>query len=123
MVLWPALPTCSQVPSQGSPNNKGPGWSVPDRQTWDQAGFPFPNISDPIQEATVLHELRELRQKALITYSRKLFKLAAELNAEIAQSRPGSLSKEELHKVAEIEKLAQNFEQSMKMSYGGNGGA
>lgn len=60
--------------------------------------------------------LNNERHKAIITDSDKLFKLATELNNEIAHSNSGSLTPDELRKVAEIEKLAHNIRDKMTMT-------
>jgi hypothetical protein len=53
------------------------------------------------------------RQKALVSDTNKLLRLVNELNAEIARVNTGSLSGAQLHKVAEIEKLARNVKEKM----------
>jgi hypothetical protein len=123
MVLYAALPAQSQTPY---PDSRYPGYSTPqspfpDIQKWPQPTHHYPDIGgDPTQKAMVLRQLRALRQKALIKDTQKLLSLAAELNAEIGQSRPGALSKRQIQKVAQIEKLARNVEKNMKRSYNGN---
>jgi hypothetical protein len=56
------------------------------------------------------------RRKSLVSDSDKLFKLATALNNEIAHSNTGSLTPEQLRKVAEIEKLAHNVRDKMTQS-------
>jgi len=57
--------------------------------------------------------LNNERHKSLISDSDKLFKLATEINNEIAQSNSGLLTPEQLRKVAEIEKLARSVRDKM----------
>jgi len=49
----------------------------------------------------------------MISDSDKLLKLARELNEEVAKENTGTLTLDELHKIAEIEKLARNVRQRM----------
>ncbi|MGD0914768.1 MAG: hypothetical protein ABR928_22970 [Terracidiphilus sp.] len=60
--------------------------------------------------------LNSERHKALISDSDKLFKLATELNNEIARANSGVLTPEQLRKVAEIEKLAHGVRDKMTMT-------
>ncbi|HEX3894279.1 MAG TPA: hypothetical protein VHW46_17015 [Terracidiphilus sp.] len=59
------------------------------------------------------------RQKAVVSDTDKLLKLATELNQEIGESNPATLTPVELRKVAEIEKLARNVKQKMSISFTG----
>ena len=59
------------------------------------------------------------RQKALISDTEKLLKLAKELNDEVTGSDSSSLSDAQLRKVAEIGKLAHNVKEKMSYSVGG----
>jgi len=59
------------------------------------------------------------RQKALISDTEKLLKLAKELNDEVAGSDSTSLSDAQLRKVAEIGKLAHSVKEKMSYSVGG----
>ena len=58
------------------------------------------------------------RQKALISDTEKLLKLAKELNDEVAESDSTSLSDAQLRKVAEIGKLAHSVREKMSYSTG-----
>lgn len=53
------------------------------------------------------------RQKQMVADADKLLKLARELNEEVAKANTGTLTADELHKIAEIEKLARNVRQRM----------
>ena len=57
--------------------------------------------------------LNNERHKSLLSDSDKLFKLATELDNEIAKSNLGLLTPDQLRKVAEIEKLAHNVRDKM----------
>lgn len=56
------------------------------------------------------------RRKSLVSESDKLIRLATELNNEITHSNSGSLTPDQLRKVAEIEKLARNIRDKMTMT-------
>lgn len=60
--------------------------------------------------------LNSERHKSLMSDTDKLFKLATELNNEIAHSNSGELTPEQLRKVAEIEKLAHGVRDKMTMT-------
>ncbi len=53
------------------------------------------------------------RQKQMVADTDKLLKLAKELNEEVAKANTGTLTQDELHKIADIEKLARNVRQRM----------
>lgn len=55
------------------------------------------------------------RQKHLVRDTNRLLKLTAELNAEVAKSNSKSLTPDQLHMLARIEKLAKSVKE--KMSY------
>jgi len=72
--------------------------------------------ADPFAGIEAEHRMKLLnseRHKKLISDSDKLIKLATELNNEISHSNPGSLTSEQLRKVAEIEKLARSIREKM----------
>ena len=81
----------------------------------------FPGRQDmslPYDDETVMAEkrLRALnaeRQKQMVADAEKLLKLARELNEEVAASNSGTLTPEQLHKIAEIEKLARSVKERM----------
>jgi plasmid replication initiation protein len=57
--------------------------------------------------------LNNERQKEMVSDSDKLLKLAQELNKEIAARNAGSLTFDQLHKIAQIEKLARSVKEKM----------
>jgi hypothetical protein len=60
--------------------------------------------------------LNNERRKSLVSDSDRLLKLATELNNEIAHSNSGSLTPDQLRKVADIEKLAHGVRDKMVMT-------
>ena len=66
-----------------------------------------------------LRALNMERQKELVSDTNKLLKLARELNIEVASQKSDTLTPEQLHKIAEIEKLARNVKERMTAAVGG----
>jgi len=75
--------------------------------------------TDPVFGAKRLRAMNADRQKSMISDADKLLKLARQLDAEIASNPTNELTPEELHKVAEIEKLARNVKSKMAQSFSG----
>jgi hypothetical protein len=110
LLLWLALavPAAAQngvpyQPSQGSPQFKEPS-STPATE------FDKP---DQMQELQRLKALNAARQQSMVSDTNKLLKLVNELNEEIARGNADALSPAQLHKVAQIEKLARNVKEKM----------
>jgi hypothetical protein len=110
-----ALPGRSQM-SAGS--NGGQGQGMGDVH-------PHPNLSslstddaDPVTVERRMLALNIQRQKQIVADTDKLLKLARELNEEVAKANTGTLTEDELHKIADIEKLARNVRQRMTESVG-----
>ena len=70
---------------------------------------------DTVQTERRMRILNTERQKTLTADTEKLFKLATDLNAEIARTTPGELTPAQLRTVAEIEKLAHEIKEKMSM--------
>lgn len=66
-----------------------------------------------------LRALNAERQKALVSDTEKLLKLAKELNEEMAQGDSGALKRDQLRKVEEIAKLAKSVKEKMSYTTGG----
>ena len=74
--------------------------------------------SDPMMDQRRLRALNNERQKQMVADTDKLLKLAKELNEEVARANSGTLTSDELHKIADIEKLARNVRQRMTEAVG-----
>src|ERR1035438_3599970 len=59
------------------------------------------------------------RHKAMVPQTNKLFRLANELDVEIARENPASVTPAQLRKVTEIEKLARGVKEKMSTSVRG----
>ena len=73
------------------------------------------NQADFTEQQKRLRELNAARQKALVSDTEKLLKLARELKDEIGGASSDQLTATEVNKLAEIEKLARGIKS--KMSY------
>jgi hypothetical protein len=66
-----------------------------------------------------LRIINKERQKSLVSDTNKLLKLANELDAEVKTANSTALTPQQLHKLAEIEKLAHNVKDKMTYSVRG----
>ena len=73
---------------------------------------------DPAMVERRIRALNIERQKQIVADTDKLLKLTRELNEEVAKANTGTLTSDELHKIAEIEKLARNVRQRMTEGVG-----
>jgi hypothetical protein len=73
---------------------------------------------DPTMLERRIRALNAERQKQIVADTDKLLKLARELNDEVAKANTGTLTGEELHKIADIEKLARSVRQRMTETVG-----
>ncbi len=69
-----------------------------------------------LDEEKRLRALNAERQKSMVSDTNKLLKLADELNAEISSTNSESLTRAQLHKLGEIEKLAHGVKDKMSTS-------
>jgi hypothetical protein len=75
--------------------------------------------TDPVFIAKRQQALNAERQKSMVSDADKLVKLARQLDAEVASNPTDQLTPAQLHKVAEIEKLAHNVKAKMAQSFTG----
>jgi len=73
---------------------------------------------DPMIAERRLRALNMERQKEMVSDTNKLLKLARELNAEVSGQKTEMLTPDQLHKIAEIEKLARNVKERMTSAVG-----
>ncbi len=73
---------------------------------------------DPVMMERRLRALNMERQKEMVSDTNKLLKLARELNAEAVGQKSETLTPDQLHKIAEIEKLARNVKERMASGVG-----
>lgn len=113
LVLLLGIPLAGQAPYQQSPSTSN-----------GRVGQGFPDQSGAGQDANSpdrrrVQMLNAERQKALVSDTQKLLKLAKELNDEVAASNSDAMSDEQLRKVVEIGKLAKSVKDKMSFSAGG----
>lgn len=92
---------------QSFPYHKAPDPTIPGMGGGDVA---------PAVAARQIQALNAERQKSMISDTDKLLKLAKELNKDV-DSNPDRLTQVELHKLADIEKLARNVKDKMSVSF------
>jgi hypothetical protein len=91
----PSLPT---LPS-GAPANARQDYDIPSR--------------DFSEEARRLRAINLARQHEMASDANKLVKLTNELNAELVRSKSETMTRAQLRKLGEIEKLAHDIKQKM----------
>jgi hypothetical protein len=102
---------------QTTPSDTGLGASRPPRGTHLEVNQSLSgNPGDPIFQERRLRQLNVAQHKALVSDADKLLKLVSELNAEIDNTNPASLTPDQLRMVAEIEKLAHSVKNRMRNS-------
>ncbi len=74
------------------------------------------NSGDTAFQERRMRQLNALQHKAMVSDTDRLLSLVKELNAEISNSTEGSLTAEQLRKVAEIEKLAHGVKDKMRIT-------
>ncbi len=102
--------------SQSSGSNGGQGQGQGNMHPFTRHDDLSSTSDDDLDPMTYQRRMRALniqRQKQMVSDTDKLLKLAKELNDEVAAQNASTLTLDELHKVAEIEKLAHNVRQRM----------
>jgi hypothetical protein len=104
--------------AQNAPTSHIPGLPQPIPQgVGDPALSGLDNASPyDVDDARRLRLLNAERQKSLVADTVKLLKLANELNAEIAKEEGSGPTPAEIRKIADIEKLARNVKEKMKIT-------
>lgn len=119
LALLLALPCGGQMSQQSQPSSNGslhPSHNIP--SDVDDALGASP-AGDPVYEERRMRQLNAAQHKSMVSDTDKLLKLVNELNAEINSTNPGTLTPDQLRKVADIEKLAHSVKDKMRMSVKG----
>jgi hypothetical protein len=108
-VLAPVPAGRSQIPMQniGGPNNYKPYYPGIQKPVESSDGY------DRVALERQLNALNIERQKEMVSDTNKLLRLARELNEEVAANSSSTLTVDQLHKIAQIEKLARGIKQKM----------
>lgn len=94
-------------------------YALPRVQVPDSGPSLAGDTGSPDLDARRLKALNAERQKSLVSDTNKLVKLTAELNAQINSTHSASLTEDQIHMVAEIEKLAHSIREKMCTSVKG----
>ena len=114
MALLPAWIAGAQRSSRQYPPDTAPSPRL-SGQLYPHFPDQLPAGNDETYAESILRAQRKAqREKALVEDTKKLLKLATELNNEISGPGASPLSKEQLRKVSKIQKLAKNVEENMK---------
>ena len=106
--------------AQFTPSGGGTGGQVSGELARQQTPFVDGFTPDAAWNAKRLRALNADRQKSMVSDAEKLLKIARQLDAEVASNpRDGVMTPSELHKLAEIEKLARSIKSKMAMSFTG----
>jgi hypothetical protein len=115
LMVLSALPLYAQKPSPNPPPPLPPPPVFVDSKAPD---YGPPPVHTPTFEELQYRKYLESRLKSMVSDADKLLKLAQDLNKE-ADTPTGSLSREDLRKVAEIEKLAHSVKWKMQLAVNG----
>lgn len=96
--IHPVSPSLPTLPS-GAPVGSRDDYDIPK--------------SDPAEEERRLRAINAERQKRVASDASKILRLTNELSAEIARANSESLTRAQLRKLAEIEKLAHDLKTNM----------
>jgi len=99
-------------------SNSGQGQGMGGMHPHSDLSSLSPDDVDPTMAERRLRALNNERQKQIVSDTDKLLKLARELNEDVAKANTGTLTGDELHKIADIEKLARSVRQRMTESVG-----
>jgi hypothetical protein len=117
LVLFAALPASYRLQSQNpNPNQPIPG---PDASRMPDANDRMA-MHDQQNKKANIEAANVERKKQIADDSAKLLKLATDLKAEVDKTSKDTLSLGVIRKAEEIEKLAHNVKEKMKLTMGGN---
>lgn len=124
--LWPAvglsLAVCASagVQAQQLPGQPMPGQTMPSPMQTSGRSLQSPTMSMPgpmgasrIFQERRIKALNAERQKEMVSDTNKLMKLIAQLTAQIGKKGSDSLTPDQLHMLAKIEKLAKSVKDKM----------
>jgi hypothetical protein len=116
VILLFAMPCNGQSPSPGPiANNPTLGKHIPSSHDSDQTQMDSMGGTPAFYEKR-LQMLNAAQHQSMVADTERLVKLVADLNAQINSSNASSLTPEQMRMVAEIEKLAHNVRDKMRMT-------
>ncbi len=105
--------SAGRAQSNGGGGSSGGGQGHPSYSPHQDLSPLSEDDQDPMMAERRIRALNVQRQKQMVADADKLLKLAKELNEEVAKANTGTLTDDELHKIADIEKLARSVRQRM----------
>jgi hypothetical protein len=105
--------------AQNSPTGHIGGLPQPITPGFGDTPSPLGNVNggpDEVEDARRIRMLNAERQRSLVADTVKLLKLANALNATIAKEDASAPTQIELREIADIEKLAHNVKEKMKIT-------
>jgi len=115
LILLMGIPVSGQSPYPQFPSTN----SGRNGQLYPDNSGQFGPDSNNSPDKKRMKMLNTERQKALVSDTEKLLRLARELNDEVAANDSARLTGEQLHKLDEIGKLARSVKEKMSFSVGG----
>ena len=112
LALLLALPCDGKNPPYGQQGGKMPIHPPLTQQSAADQETPIDSTS-ALTTSRRLHAYYMEQQKSMVKDTDKLLQLATQLNAEVSGEHTGTLTADERHKVAEIEKLARKVKEKM----------
>ncbi len=105
--------SAGRAQSNGGGGSSGGGQGHPSYSSNQTLNPLSEDDQDPMMAERRIRALNVQRQKQMVADADKLLKLAKELNEEVAKANTATLTEDELHKIADIEKLARSVRQRM----------
>lgn len=103
----------------GQPGQTGEGTALQREALRQHEPFEGSPRTDRLWNEKRMRALNEDRHKSMVSDAERLLKLARQLDAEVASNPTDEMTPEELHKIAEIEKLARSVKSKMALSFTG----
>jgi hypothetical protein len=107
-----AVPSRAQNPGNG---NSGVGGAGTPHMHMGDDPIDGP-AGDPVFQERRIRQISIATHKSMVSDTDKLLELATELSKEIGDTNPRSFTPDQLRKIAQIEKLAHNVKDKMRMS-------
>ena len=114
VLLLFALRCSAQMPAPSSNGPQSPR-RIPPTREMDQTQMDTV-VAGPAFNEKRLQMMNAAQHQSMVADTERLVKLVADLNAQINSSNQNSLTPEQLRMVAEIEKLAHNVKDKMRMA-------
>jgi hypothetical protein len=111
-----ALPCSGQTPGSGNNGSQMGRRTPPTRGIGGMDQTQIDTVATPVYYEKRLQMLNAAQHKSMVADTDRLVKLVTDLNSQINSSKSTTLTVEQMRMVAEIEKLAHNVRDKMRMS-------